>query len=222
MERPKDIKSFHSPRALHEREINTIRIIVIFHLIGLLGLYFLPTKPYFILLVPFHLMLMTFIVFINHDELNLKFCYFFVMIVLAGWLIEYIGIHTGQLFGAYYYGHTLGFTIRQVPVVMGFTWFILIYATGVSMRKLRINLMLVRVLCGALLLVILDLLIEPVADQLDYWHWLNNETLIQNYCCWFIASAVFLLVFELFDFKKQSMVAPALLACQFIFFAALQ
>jgi len=167
-------------------------------------------------------MLMTFILFINHDELNLKFCCFFLMIVMGGWLVEYIGVQTGQLFGAYYYGHTLGFSVKQVPVIMGFNWFMLIYAAGVSMRKLRINSLLARVLGGALLLVILDFLIEPVADQLDYWHWLNKETLIQNYCCWFIAGAVFLLAFELFDFKKQSMVAPALLACQFIFFAALQ
>ena len=222
MERPKDIKSFHSPRALHDREINTVRIIVIFHLIGLIGLYLVPTRSYFILLVPFHLMLMTFILFINHDELNLKFCCFFLMIVMGGWLLEYIGVQTGQLFGAYYYGHTLGVSVKQVPVIMGFNWFMLIYAAGVSMRKLRINSLLARVLGGALLLVILDFLIEPVADQLDYWHWLNKEMLIQNYCCWFIAGAVFLLAFELFDFKKQSMVAPALLACQFIFFAALQ
>lgn len=222
MERPKDIKLFHSLRALHKRGLNAIRIIVIFHLTGLIGLYFLPTKPYFILLVPFHLILMTFILFINHDELNLKFFYFFFTIVLVGWLIEYIGVHTSLLFGAYYYGHTLGLSIKQVPVIMGFNWFILIYATGVSMRKLPINSMVARVFCGSLLLVILDVLIEPVANRLDYWHWLNKDMLIQNYCCWFIVSVIFLFVFEQFRFKKQSMVAPSLLVCQFIFFAALQ
>lgn len=221
MERPKDI-NMYSPRELHKREINTIRIIVLFHLIGLVGLYFLPTQPYFIKLVPFHLMLMTFIVFINHDELNLKFCSFFILIVPGGWLIEYAGVHSGRLFGIYYYGRTLGPAIKQVPVIMGFNWFLLIYAAGVSMRKLQINSMVARIFCGALLLVVLDFLIEPVAAQLDYWHWLNNETLMQNYYCWFIVSAIFLLIFEQFKFKNQSMVAPALLVCQFIFFAALQ
>jgi putative membrane protein len=90
------------------------------------------------------------------------------------------------------------------------------------MRKLKIKSMLLRVLSGAALLVILDFLIEPVAMRLDYWHWDGNEVPLQNYLCWFITAAALLLVFELFKFKKQSMVAPSILICQFIFFAALQ
>ncbi|HWZ35121.1 MAG TPA: carotenoid biosynthesis protein [Mucilaginibacter sp.] len=222
MERTQNIKSIHSVRSLYEREANTVRVIVIFHLVGLIGLSFSATRPYFIHLVPLHLWLMMMLVLISHDGPDTGFLGFAGLIILAGWLIEYFGVHTGNLFGSYTYGHTLGFSIFKIPILMGVNWFVLIYAAGASMRKLKIKPMLLRVLAGAALLVILDFLIEPVAMRLDYWHWEGNETPLQNYLCWFIVSGILLLVFELFNFKKQSMVAPSILICQFIFFAALQ
>jgi len=222
MERPQNIKPIHSVRSWYEREANTVRIVVIFHLVGLIGLYFSATRPYFMHLVPFHLWLMMLLVLINHDEPDIKFLGFVGIAVSAGWLVEYFGVRTGNLFGDYAYGHTLGLSIFKIPILMGINWFVLVYTAGVSMRKLKIQSMLLRVLGGAALLIILDVLIEPVAMRLDYWHWDGNEVPLQNYLCWFITAAALLLVFELFKFKKQSMVAPSILICQFIFFAALQ
>lgn len=222
MERTQNIKSNRLLHTLHQREIKSIRIVGLFHLVGLAGLYFLFTKPFFLPLVPFHLWLMGLIVLFNHDRLDSKFFWFAGTIILAGWLIEYAGVHTGYLFGDYIYGQTLGFSIGGVPIIMGINWFVLIYATGISMRKLKIRSPFLRVLFGALLLVILDLLIEPVAVRLDYWQWTYSGLQLQNYACWFVVSAIFLFVFERFKFAQQSMVAPSILICQFIFFAALQ
>jgi putative membrane protein len=222
MERPEDLRSNRYLRSLYERTANWVRVVVIFHLVGLAGLYFLPTKPYFLLLVPFHLLFMAVILVINHNRLNFKFLYFFMAMFIVGWLIEYFGVSTGQLFGDYSYGKTLGFGIKKIPLIMGITWFLLIYSAGVSMQLLRIRSMLFRIFCGASLLTILDFLIEPVAARLNYWHWADNEAPLQNYLCWFIISAILLFVFEQFRFRKQSMVGPAILICQFIFFALLQ
>jgi putative membrane protein len=63
------------------------------------------------------------------------------------------------------------------------------------------------------------MLIEPVAVQLDYWHWANDIIPLKNYYCWFFISAFILLIFERFRFKKQSLVAPVFLGMQFVFFA---
>ncbi|MFD2874688.1 carotenoid biosynthesis protein [Mucilaginibacter ximonensis] len=222
MERTQNLKPIRPARSFYERETNTVRVIVIFHLVGFIGLYFLPTKPYFIHLVPVHLWLMMLLVLINHDEPGKKFLAFTGIVFLTGWLVEYCGVYTGALFGNYTYGHTLGISVFKIPVLMGVTWFLLVYTTGVSMRKLNIKPMILRIFGGAVLLVILDFLIEPIAQRLDYWHWDGNEAPPQNYICWFIISAALLVVFELFKFKKQSMVGPSILICQFIFFAALQ
>lgn len=222
MERPQDLKPGPPQRALYPNTARTVRLVIIFHLVGFIGLYLSVTRPYFLYLVPFHLLLMTVLLIISHNYFNTKFLCFFAGIFLAGWMVEYAGVHTGRLFGNYYYGHTLGLGIRQIPLTMGLNWFLLIYPAGVAMQFLRLRSMLLRVICGASLLVILDLLIEPVAARLDYWHWANHKAPLQNYACWFIISAVLLFVFEQMKFKKQLMVGPVILICQFIFFALLQ
>ena len=100
-------------------------------------------------------------------------------------------------------------------------WFLLIYSTGVLMQRARVKNIYVRLIIGALALVMLDIIIEPVAIHFDYWHWAGNTIPVKNYICWFLLSAAMLFIFELFKFKQQSKVAPALLAMQFIFFLVL-
>jgi putative membrane protein len=138
-----------------------------------------------------------------------------------GFSAEWIGVHKGWLFGNYSYGSTLGYKLFVIPLMIGVNWFLLIYAVGVTMQRSRLKSTSFRVLTGAIILVALDVLIEPVAIKFDYWHWSNNAIPLKNYICWFFVSAAMLYVFELFNFKKQSIAAPVLLATEFVFFGVL-
>jgi putative membrane protein len=89
------------------------------------------------------------------------------------------------------------------------------------MQLTRIRSLFFRVIIGAAILVLLDLLIEPVARHYNYWHWTNNIIPLKNYADWFFVSAAMLLAFERFRFKRQGIVAPVLLVVQFVFFAVL-
>jgi len=218
MERPQNI----APDIKAKRTAFAIKLVVLFHLVGLAGLLIAAARPLFLQLVPYHLLLMMLVLFYTHDGFNKKFAGFFLFVFIVGFTVEWIGVHTGKLFGNYAYGPTLGLQIDDIPVIMGINWFLLIYATGVTLQYLPIKAISVRVFAGALLLVLLDLLIEPVAIRLNYWHWVDKAIPLNNYLCWFIISMAFLLVFELLRFRKQSLVAVILLVCQFIFFAALQ
>jgi len=214
MERPKNIT--------RRRTATAVRLILIFHIVGLVGLYLAISKPLFLLLVPFHLLLMTVLLFFSHNRFGSKIIYFFALLFITGFAVEWAGVYTGQLFGSYTYGPTLGLGFSGVPLVMGINWFLLIYSTGVSLQHSRIRSMWIRIIIGALILVVLDYFIEPVAVRLNYWHWVGNYIPVQNYVCWFIISVALLFVFEKFNFKKQGIAGTALLVCQFIFFAALQ
>jgi putative membrane protein len=105
--------------------------------------------------------------------------------------------------------------------MIGVNWFLLIYATGVVLQRSRIKSMLVRIITGAIILVMLDILIEPVATHFDYWHWAGNSIPLKNYTCWFLLSAMLLFIFEKFKFKTQNIVACVLLVMQFVFFGLL-
>ena len=212
MERPKHLSSF-TPVA--------ILVVVLFHMVGLIGVLIPSLQQLFLLLVPFHLALMMLILTLTHQPLNSRFIVFAVMVITLGSIAEWTGIHTALLFGHYNYGNTLGYKLNGVPLIIGINWFLLIYSTGVIMQKSTIKSKWLRLLIGALILVILDLMIEPVAIRFNYWHWAGGVVPITNYISWFILSALLLLVFEQFNFTRQSRVAPALLVSQFVFFGVL-
>jgi len=78
-----------------------------------------------------------------------------------------------------------------------------------------------RVIVGAVVLVLLDVLIEPIAMRFGYWQWANLIVPVENYLGWFIISGLVLGIFEAFKFEKQSRVGLVLLISQFVFFGLL-
>lgn len=213
MERPENLSDKKTAQA--------IRIVIIFHLVGLIGLSLGASRSLFLFLVPFHLLLMMAILTMNHQKRDTKFYLFFLVVFITGYIVEWVGVHTGVLFGNYAYGGTLGPKLDGIPVIMGINWFLLIYAVGTAMRYTAIKPIWLRVLTGAGILVLLDFLIEPAAIKFNYWQWFNGVIPLSNYVCWFIISAFLLLVFELCKFKKQNLVGAVLLISQFLFFLGL-
>ncbi|MDT3404188.1 carotenoid biosynthesis protein [Mucilaginibacter terrae] len=199
-----------------------IIIIILFHVVGLVGFLVPPLTPYFLKLVPFHLLLMLAVVLINHYRPDEKFWLFALLIFAGGYTAEWIGVHKHWIFGDYTYGKTLGVKVADIPLMIGVNWLMLVYATGVLMQRSRLKSTIARIITGAIVLVALDLLIEPVAIKFDYWSWTNGHPPLKNYVGWFGVSALFLSVFELFKFKPQTIVAPVLLIVQFVFFGVLQ
>lgn len=196
-------------------------IIVLFHTVGLIGLMLTATQSLFLKIVPFHLLLMLLVVFFNHKYIDERFLGFVILIYVLGFTAEWIGVHKGWLFGDYVYGETLGINVFEIPLTIGINWFLLVYSAGVTMQLLRIKSSWARIILGALVLVLLDMQIEPVAVRFDYWHWADSIVPIKNYVCWFLVSGLMLWIFEQFKFKKQSWVGPILLGVQFVFFGVL-
>lgn len=200
----------------------SVIVIILFHVVGAVGFMVPVLQPLFLHIVPFHLLLMLIVVLLNHYRLDEKFWLFALFIFAGGIFAEWIGVHKHWLFGYYQYGKTLGTKVFDIPLLIGVNWLLLIYGTGVLMQRSRLKSVIARIITGAILLVLLDLLIEPVAIRFDYWSWTNGSPPVKNYACWFGVSAVFLAVFEWCKFKPQNIVAPALLGVQFVFFGVLQ
>ncbi len=199
----------------------SIFIIIIFHIVGLIGFLVPFLRPLFLRIVPFHLLLMLFLLLLNHHGRFLKLLSFAAIIMVLGFTAEWIGVHKHWIFGDYIYGETLGFKVMEIPLMIGVNWFLLIYATGTLIKKVPVKEAWLQIIIGAVLLVLLDLLIEPVAVRLDYWHWFKGIVPIKNYIGWLIVSSALLTVFHYFKFRFQNWVAPVLLIVQFLFFAVL-
>jgi putative membrane protein len=198
-----------------------IIIIVLFHVVGIIGFILPSLDVVFLQIVPWHLLLMTGVIIYSHNRPDGRFLLFALLIFIIGFMAEFTGVHTGWLFGSYTYGETLGIQLFRIPLMIGINWFLLIYSTGVVLQRSRIKNAVVRILTGAVILVMLDILIEPIATHFDYWHWAGNSIPLKNYVCWFLLSALLLFIFEKFKFKHQSAVPAVLLIMQFVFFGVL-
>jgi putative membrane protein len=196
-------------------------LIITFNIVGMTGFAIPATQHLFMALVPWHLLLMGICMVMSHELLDKRFLLFLLLIYLIAFFAEWIGVHTQLIFGNYYYGQTMGYKLWGIPAIMGLTWFLLIYSAGVTMQWLGIRNTLLRVITGSVILVLLDMLIEPIAMRFDYWHWAGGIVPLKNYWGWLLVSVVMLFVSEAFRFKKQSMVAPVLLLMQFVFFGVL-
>ncbi|RYE20986.1 MAG: carotenoid biosynthesis protein [Sphingobacteriaceae bacterium] len=199
----------------------SIIVVIVFHIVGLIGFFVPFLRPLFLQIVPGHLLLMLFLLLMNHHGRFFKLILFLLTVSILGFSAEWIGVHKQWLFGHYAYDTTLGFKLSAIPLMIGINWFLLIYSASVLTQKLPIKTASLKIIAGAAILVLLDLLIEPVAIRFQYWHWFGNIIPLKNYVCWFLLSAVFIWLFRVFNFRTQNWVAPTLLIVQFIFFIVL-
>ena len=195
--------------------------IVMFHLVGLDGFLNSDLEQLFIALVPYHLLLMLSLLAISTGDFSFNFRVFAIIVYLAGFFIEVIGVNTGLVFGSYTYGEALGFKLFSTPLLIGVNWLILVYCTGVFLEQFKIKSSFFFSLLGALILLSLDFLIEPIAIRFDYWSWAGGQIPLQNYLGWYLFSFLLFWIFRGLDFQKQNKAAIVLLFAQAGFFLAL-
>ena len=213
-------------------------IAIIFHVVGLAGLLFFRQSN-FVNTTPLHLMLMAALLFYTQNKVNLNLLLFFLACFITGIAVEIIGTSTGYLFGNYQYGKVLGPGFKNVPLIIGVNWFIIIYCCGVAVHTLLSDLSkklseemerpikrikaLSIIVDGATLAVAFDWLIEPVAVKLGYWTWLGDGQIpMFNYISWFVISTFLLMIFHLLPIQKQNKFAINLLLIQAMFFLLLR
>lgn len=205
---------------MKQKVISSSFFVILFHLVGFLG-FLSPYATLFKLLVPFHLLFMFGLLLWSHGEKNRSFMLVVGLLYVLGFLVELLGVHTGQIFGSYHYGATLGLKVAQIPLLIGLNWVLLIYSAGVAVNYLPTANLTLKAALAAALLVLLDFFIEPVAIRFDYWSWMGNAIPLQNYIAWFGFSFLCLIVFYRASFSKKNPVAMVLLLVQFLFFIGL-
>ena len=194
---------------------------VIFYLVGVLGLTFQETRPLFIRLVPFALILGFAGVLLFHEaKWDWKTLTAFVMVYISGFVIESIGVNTGLIFGEYQYGETLGFQLFETPLIIGMNWLFLVYVSSSLTERINSG-KFISLLLPPVLMVVYDLVLEQVAPGLGMWKWKGDSVPFKNYIAWFVISFLFILIFRLFHIKTTNKIAPLLFILQFLFFLSL-
>ncbi len=212
-------------------------ITLLFHVSGCIGM-FTRHREWFIQHTPLNLVIVFVLLLWTQRVKNIAFFIFVGLAFATGMVTEMIGVNTGLLFGDYRYGTVLGPAINNVPWLIGVNWFTVVYCSGVLVHTLHHWLAKQRgidarmlppailffslVVDAALLTTFFDWVMEPVAVQLGFWSWGGENIPFKNYFCWFVISALLLVVFKLLRFDKQNQFAVHLLLIQLLFFGVLR
>ena len=203
---------------ISSRYHSTVRnVLLLAYVAGVIGLQLPAVAVYFRPLSPFTLISSLVVLLLYHTDWRPSFYIYCLLALLTGYFIEVVGVHTGQIFGQYAYGDGLGAKVWSVPPVIGVNWLALSYCCGSVCNCLAVPVW-GKVLAASLLMVGLDVLIEPVAVELDFWTWFGQPVPLQNYVGWWMVSVVLFSVWYMLPFAKENRMAKWLLFFQFLFF----
>jgi putative membrane protein len=194
--------------------------LVVIYIVGIIGISIPSLRPVYVQITPITLLISALLLFAFHEPWNLKFIASIALIYLGGFFIEYFGVETGFIFGEYHYQGVLGFKVAGIPLIIGLNWLILVYSSYYIASFLTSKDFL-RLIIGGVLLVLFDLLLEPVAMELGMWHWEGAHPPLQNYIAWFVAGIAFMSLFIIFRNSLKNKIAGYLYFIMLLFFGIL-
>lgn len=120
--------------------------------------------------------------------------------VALGLAAEIIGVRLGFPFGRYTYTSELQPFVLGVPLAIGFAWLILFAYVKQMLQRIGMRTPWL-ILWGALWMVALDLLIDPLASgPLGYWIWEEKGSFcgvpLVNFLGWFAVSLILFSIFR--------------------------
>lgn len=192
-----------------------IAIVWLFQISAIIGIS-LGMQEWFISKTPLNLTLQLVLVLWTFSLNTVRnFCLFGILFSI-GMLVEWVGVQYGFLFGYYSYGMNLGLKFDGVPLLIGCNWVLLVFITATIAERFFKNSLLAP-LFAAFLMVLLDVPMELVAPQFDFWQF-SPVAPWNNYLSWFVIAFVMHLLWRQFKVKGDLLFSYHLFISQFLFF----
>lgn len=201
-----------------------IFVAVLFHVAGAIGIVFFD-RNFFVEQTPLNLMIMFLLLLWTEARISKPFLLSLLVAFFTGLFTEMIGVHTGWLFGSYAYQAVMGLQLMDVPLLIGINWFFVVYSSFILASRYSQQLgasTWLMALVTAMLATAFDWFMEPVAMELGFWKWENNQVPVYNYLCWFLISFALARVFVLLKTPSTNLFSIFLLLIQTVFFLFLR
>ena len=196
---------------MHKKTI-IILFYALFVLIGSLSLIFIPnalTYPYGSVFALFIISLPLFYVLYYKFGIKL-FTRLIISLGLFALFIEYTGLVTGFPYGEFIYTGQMGYKLFGIlPWTIFLSWAPLVIGS-VSIVYLITNKKILRIILPVVILVIFDLMFDPVAVELGMWSYVKGGAYynvpIQNFLGWVLSGFVGSLIcfFFLHKYPKEN------------------
>ena len=130
-----------------------------------------------------------------YSKFGLKVCLkLFLSLSIFACVIEYVGLVTGWPYGHFVYAGHLGYKILGIlPWTVGLSWTPLVVG-AVALVYTQTQNKIVRIILPVLLLLVFDLLLDPIAVHLGLWTYVYGGVYynvpIQNFCGWIFSGLI--------------------------------
>jgi putative membrane protein len=205
--------------SLKSRPLIGIIVISAFYFFGVIGILS-GYREWFVEKTAFNLSLSFLILIIYQNQYKVSLIWAFIFCFVIGFAAEYLGVNFGLIFGEYIYPETLGPQLGGVPIIIGINWFLITFCVATLIYPLKISVFL-KILLATIITVFIDVLIEPVAMELNFWNWENNVVPIQNYIGWAVISFLIFSFYSIVKLPVKNKISKVLLFWQVVFFAVL-
>lgn len=147
---------------------------------------------------------------------------FLVVCAAVSWSFEEAGIATGRIYGPYHYGDQLGPKLGDVPLIIPFAWFMMVYASwGVAWLLLEgtgeasgWQPTIARIVVASFAMTAWDTVMDPGMARAGVWTWEQGGAYfgvpLQNYVGWLATTSAVYLLAELVFRQLPSRAKPRL------------
>ena len=164
-----------------------IILIAVIHLAGIIGIRIV--SPEIFLKTSFVSIVIPLGLYIYRKKLNFSNYIILLLVYFVTFFSEWIGVNFSYLFGNYEYGNSLGLKIDGVPILIGLNWVLLAVVSREICANFFSNKWIV-ILISSIIMVLIDSIIEPISEKLDFWTWENSIIPLSNYKDWFLVALI--------------------------------
>ena len=197
----------------------SVGLIWLFHISGICGILFID-RELFLETTPINLFVTFIMLFVNQPQMGRGVALAAGFAFVMGFAVEFLGVNYGLIFGEYAYGNNLGLKIGGVPLLIGANWVMLTFITGAVAALFSDRSPLKAAVFGAFLMVLIDLVIEPVAPKFDFWEFADITAPLSNYIGWFLVAFPIQWIYQTQVKIKDRVFSFHLVLVQFFFFGA--
>ena len=194
-------------------------IIWINQLFGVFGILMIDFDL-FLSLSPISLIFTFLIIIYSNIKISYKSIFTIIFIFFLSIISELIGVNYGILFGSYYYGENLGYSVYGVPLVIGLNWVVLTISCGNIANYFFKKNKYLSIVFGSLLMLLLDVIMEQVSGNIDFWHF-NDENLFFNYFTWFLLGIFNQYIYQSLNYTKNLVISVNVYISFVLFFLIL-